>query len=240
MTSDPQILSRRAVEAALAARWQDALDLNLMITDLLPNDTPTLNRLAKAYEETGQIKLAKKTYDHVLKLDKYNRIASNNLSRLKHVDTDVVTVSASSSSPGQSSPFSFIEEPGKTKNVTLTKLAPQTVIAQLRHGQSVKLKANNRRISVTTLTATYLGALPDDLAIHLIKLLKAGYQYEAAVKTVSPTNVEVFIHETKKSARLKGLPSFPSKDTKYYYQFLPTEPIAESPLELTDGEYSEG
>lgn len=237
MTTDHQKLSRLAVEAALQHRWQDALDINLILLEQLESDIPTLNRLAKCYEETGEIKIAKKTYEKVLKLDKYNHIAQNNLDRLKPQTADVVTIKPKSQDSTQT--FSFIEEPGKTKTVTLSKLSTRQVVSSLHHSQNVRLKANNRRVSIVTLDDEYIGILPDDLALHLIKLIKLGNQYEAAVKTVSSSAVEVFIRETKKSARLKGLPSFPTKETKYYYQFLPTEPIAETPLELTDSEYSE-
>lgn len=237
MTTDNQKLSRQAVEAALQNRWQDALDLNLILLEQLPSDIPTLNRLAKSYEEVGEIKQAKNTYERVLKLDKYNHIAQNNLNRLKPQTNDVVTIKPQAKET--STTFSFIEEPGKTKTVSLSKLSTNQIITSIHHSQNVKLKANNRRISIVTKNDEYIGILPDDLALHLIKLIKLGNQYEAAVKNVSAGAIEVFIREVKKSARLKGLPSFPTKETKYYYQFLPTEPIAESPLELTDSEYSE-
>lgn len=234
MTINTLQLSNQAVAAALKNNWQEAIDLNQILIENNPHEIPALNRLAKAYEETGQIKLAKSTYQKVLKIDKYSRIAQNNLDRLKFQSED--------SAPKKTAliqNFSFIEEPGKTKTVGLTKLAPHQIISQIRHCLPVKLKANNRRVSVVTLEDTFIGYLPDDLSMHLIKLLKHGNQYEAAIKTVTANNIEVFLRETKKSARLKGLPSFPAKDTKYYYQFLPTEPISESPMEMTDSEYSE-
>lgn len=236
MTTDRQILTRQAVQAALSNRWSDVVDFNLILLEEDNHDLPSLNRLAKGYEETGQIKMAKKTYETVLKIDKYNRIALNNLDRLKPLTEDVVPIS---NKPSLTSNFDFIEEAGKTKTVFLSKIAPHQTISRLRYSQIVKLKANNRRISVTTQDDVYLGCLPDDLSLHLIKLLKYGNQYDAAIKTITATSIEIFVRETKKSARLKGLPSFPTKETKYYYQFLPTEPIAEVPLELTDSDYSE-
>lgn len=237
MNTDSKILIRQAVEAALNNRWQDVVDINIILHDQNPRDISTLNRLAKGYEEIGQIKSAKKTYEKVLKLDKYNRIALNNLSRLKPIHEDIIT--PQNDRMDISTIINFIEEAGKTKTINLTKLAPSQILSKLHHGQSVLLKANNRRISIITQKEVYIGCLPDDISLHLIKLIKSGNHYEAAIKNITPSNIEVFIRETKKSARLKGLPSFPTKDTNYYYQFLPTEPIAEVPLELVDSNYSE-
>jgi hypothetical protein len=90
-----------------------------------------------------------------------------------------------------------------------------------------------------TFDKTYIGYLPDDLSLHLIRLIKFGNEYEAAIKFVSKSKLEIFIRETKKAAKLKGLPSFPTKDTSKYYQFLPTDPIAESPLEIESSDDSE-
>lgn len=227
MNNNLEKLNENAIHASLTRQWPAAIDLNQHILQLQPNNISALNRLAKAYEETGELEKAAKSYRKVLKLDKYSRIARNNLDRLQNLKS----IPHKPSDTTITQPFSFIEEPGLTKTVFLTKLAPAQILATLRVSQPVSLKPKGRRLSVTA-DKTYLGYLPDDLSAHLLHLLKLGNKYEAAIKNITKNELEIFIRETKKSARLKGLPSFTLKDTQKYYQFLPSEPIAESPLEI--------
>lgn len=228
-------IKKKAIHASLQHLWQEAIDLNLHIIQLDPQNLSALNRLAKAYEETGDIVKAKKTYLKVLSVDKFNSIASNNLNRIRVLPKNIVV--KASNLP--LSHFSFIEEPGKTKTVSLTKLAPHQVLSMLKVAQMVLLKPNKRRISIITSQGAYIGYLPDDLSLHLIQLIKLGNKYEAAIKFVSKIKVDIFIRETKKALKLKGLPSFPTKETSKYYQFLPTDPIAETPLEIDTSDDSE-
>lgn len=234
MNQNLQELSAFAISASLTQQWPQAIDLNLHIVQLDPQNISALNRLGKAYEETGELEKALKTYRKVLKIDKYNRIATNNLERLS-----TVKKLPKRTNSGPITYFSFIEEPGKTKTVSLTKLASPQAISLLRIAQQVNLKTNTRKVSVNSFDGDYIGYLPDDLSLHLIRLIKSGNKYEAAIKTVTKSNIEVFIRETKKSPKLKGLPSFPLKDTQKYYQFLPSDPISEVPLEITDSESDE-
>ncbi len=230
--STPSIpeLTQLAIQASLTGQWKQAIDLNLHILQLETNNISALNRLAKAYEEENDLEKAKKSYRRVLGHDKYNRIALNNLDRLKIAKTGHHKKNQPLAT------FSFIEEPGKTKTVILTKLAPHQTLSQLMTSSPIFLKPKKRFISVNTPEGQYIGYLPDDLSLHLIRLIKLGNKYEAAVKTVTKTVVEIFIRETKRGNRLKGLPSFAVKDTQKYYQFLPTEPISEIPLEIPDSE----
>lgn len=224
-------LNQAAIHASLTQQWAAAIDLNLHIVQLDPTNISALNRLAKAYEETGEIDKALKSYNKVIKIDKYNRIALNNIARLQNLKK-----SPHKASSGQSSNFSFIEEPGKTKTVFLTKLASNQTLSNLRTSQLIHLKTSKRRISASTQDGTFVGYLPDDLSTHLTRLIKLGNVYEAAIKNATKEGIEIFIRETKRSSRLKGLPSFSLKDTQKYYQFLPTEPLSEVPLEIIDSE----
>lgn len=220
-------LSQQAIQAALKQDWQLAVTANLKILKDNPHDIPTLNRLGKAYLETGDMTLSKKTFRKVLELDKYNSVAQNSLERLSSGQPAISSVAV------QLANFSFIEEPGKTKTTSLYKLAPHTILAGLKTSQLVDLRISRRKVSVHVAGGkTFIGYLPDDLSRTLIHLMEMGNKYEAAIKTVSKAKVEIFIREVKRSAKLRGLPSFPPKDTSAYYQFLPTEPIAEAPLEI--------
>lgn len=237
MSSNTDDLTSSAVKASLSQDWDTAVDLNTHILQLDPRNIAALNRLGKAYEEIGEVAKAKKTYLKVIDIDKFNSIATNNLSRLKLFSKTKPATRPSGLTT--ITRFSFIEEPGKTKTVFLTKLGPHQVLSTLRISQPVFLKVSRRRLCVSTQGGKFIGYLPDDLSLHLIKLIKLGNKYESAIKSLQKTKVEIFIRETKKSARLKGLPSFPSRDTNQYYQFLPSEPIAETPLEMNDQDDSE-
>lgn len=221
-------LNHQAIKAALKQDWDRAVALNQHILQLDSHHVPALNRLAKAYEKTGQIKQAKETYQTVLKHDQYNNIAQANLKKLKK------TNSSHKPSSTLSGNFSFIEEPGKTKTVWLTKVVAK-LLPQLENSQRVKLKANKRRISVLTQDDDHLGYLPDDISAYLARLMRLGSKFEAAVKKIQDPNVQIFIRETRRSKRLKGLPAF-TKDSSQNFAALPAAPLDESPLEIPDSE----
>lgn len=220
-------LSNQAIQKALKHEWQEAIELNKKILELDSTNVPALNRLGRSYLEMEQVKLAKKAFTKVLDIDKHNSIASNFISKIK-----LGTTSGSSAM----SSFSFIEEPGRTRTVALYKLAPHTILGTLVTSQMVQFKTNSRHIAVQTMDKKFIGYVPDDLALHLLKLIKMGNKYEAAIKTVTKAKVEIFIRETKRATKLKGIPSFTAKDTSQMYQFLPTEPVSEVPLEMEHGD----
>lgn len=72
-------LYQQAINQALAGNWQAAADLNLEILKSDKNNVDALCRLAKAYAGMGKKTLVVKTYRKVLRLDKFNPIAKNNL-----------------------------------------------------------------------------------------------------------------------------------------------------------------
>lgn len=221
-------LNHQAIKAALKQNWGQAVALNQHILQLKSSHIPALNRLAKAYEKTGQIQEAKQTYKDVLKHDQYNNIAKSNLERLKH------TNSSHTPSSTLSGDFSFIEEPGKTKTTWLTKVVTK-LLPQLENSQRVKLQANKHRIAVLTQDDEHLGYLSDDLSAYLSRLMRLGSKFEAAVKKIQDQNVQIFIRETRKSKRLKGLPAF-TQDNSQNLSALPAAPLDESPLEIPDAE----
>lgn len=75
---DPQ-LHKQAIEAAITCKWENAIDLNQKILQFEPQNTEVLNRLAKAFFETGNYSQAKKVYTQVLEIDPYNTIAEKKL-----------------------------------------------------------------------------------------------------------------------------------------------------------------
>ncbi|MBI2326609.1 tetratricopeptide repeat protein [Candidatus Collierbacteria bacterium] len=198
-----QTPERLAIIATLQGRWEDAIGANLEILVSSPHDAAALNRLGIAYLKTKQTVNAKKAFQKVLSLDSFNSIAKTNLKKLSpKFSNDYDNTSLLSNHT-----FSFIEEPGKSKVIPLANLGEPNIIATLFTGLEVELKIAARKVKVTT-KDKYIGSLPDDISIHLIRLIKAGYKYQTLIKSADTDSVQVYIKEIKNSKKLKGIPSF--------------------------------
>lgn len=227
-----QDLSQKAVSAALSGDWEKAEELNKSIIKTTPNDVDALNRLAKAYAELGDINKAKKTALQVVKIDPFNKIALKSLDkwkRLRGQDTKKYLTT---------NPSAFLEEPGKTKIVTLLHPGSSRTIAALDAGDKVKLNDHGHRMSISTFDAKYLGKLPDDLSARLKKLIGFGNEYEVFIKSASKKEIKVFIRETKRSDRLIDIPSFTGEKIDYI-SFTPPELVHDRNDMISIGEHDE-
>lgn len=198
-----QTPERLAIIATLQGRWEDAIGANLEILVSSPHDTAALNRLGIAYLKTKQAGSAKKTFQKVLSLDPFNSIAKTNLKKVSPKFSD----DYDNTSLLSNHTFSFIEEPGKSKVIPLANLGEPNIIATLFTGLEIDLKIAARKVKITT-KDKYIGSLPDDISIHLIRLIKAGYKYQTLIKSADTASVQVYIKEIKNSKKLKGVPSF--------------------------------
>lgn len=197
----PSSLVNLAIKAALANSWEEAIEYNLKILSHDLHNIDALNRLTQAYKELGRVNLAKTTANKVLRLDHYNPIAKKNLHRL-------TAPSSSIPFPSTINPQLFLEEPGKTKSISLTKVTQSPLLRRLTPGQVVALTPKARTITVSTNAGAYLGSLPDDLSHRLIKLIRLGNRYAALVRSIGPHDLAVMIRETSRSKRVFA-PSFP-------------------------------
>jgi len=91
MTNEDKTLEGQAVSAALDYNWELAIEINKKILKNNPNHIETLNRLARAYFETGNITKSRQTYKSVTDLDGFNVIAKKNLTRLNRLSSDQKT-----------------------------------------------------------------------------------------------------------------------------------------------------
>jgi tetratricopeptide (TPR) repeat protein len=196
-------LSDQAIKSALTQNWKEAIRINLELVNENKEDVAALNRLAYAYLKSGTIATAKTTYKKVLKIDKYNPIALKNLKWLNNLTKNDIHQNTSAASP-----TIFLEEPGKTKIVTLVNPAPFRVLCNIMTAQQVSLQPKKHSIEIRTGTNVYIGALPDDLSHRLLRLIAAGNQYDAYIKNVEKNTVSVFIKEIKRSKRFSNVPSF--------------------------------
>lgn len=220
-TEDPQSLAQAAITAALTNKWQEAVKINEKILARDKINIEALNRLARALSCLGQIQKAEKTYKKVLDNDPYNIIALKNMDKLSksngHGSAQVSNGQTYSTYENQNINLSqvFLDEPGKTKLVTLLNLAPPAILASLNCGDRLVINPKNHSISVASNEGVYLGAFPDDLAHRLLAFISGGNEYEAYVKSSSTKNLTIFVRETVRSAKFGNQPSFHSKTSLF-------------------------
>jgi len=222
-------LEKKSIRQALCHNWVSAITTNKEILRQIPSDVNTLNRLAKAQIELGQLDDAELTLKTILSLDNYNSIAKINLEKLR---TTLKPLSPITSTNNTNRNICFIEEPGKTIVVQLTNLGDPNIINQLSVGLEVFFKLAGRKIKITNSEQQYLGSLPDDLCLSLVHCLRLGNKYQILIKSVNCRSITIFIREIKKSARLKGMDSFPK--TKKSNPTLRPHKLSETPLEIFD------
>lgn len=204
-------LATAAITAALANNWGEALSLNQQIIDTDPKNVDALNRLARAYFELGNLNDSRKYYELSLENDPYNQIAFKFLKKIdtfnkkstfppSHKTLDAI--------PPELITDLFIEEPGKTRLVNLLKVAEPQKLSVLSSGEMVNLVKKNRIIVATDQNGEYLGVIPDDLSMRLIKLMQGGNKYRALIKSTKTNGLTILIREVHRSSRFRNQPSF--------------------------------
>lgn len=206
-------LIQKAIKLSLENKWSEAIKVNKLILKSTADDTDTLNRLARAYYETGDCINAKKISHKVLKLEPSNKIAGKSLERYKTVKrkqkVQEKIVNASD----------FIEESGKTKLTLLLNLGSEKAISSLCSGDEVVISTHAHKVSITTLDGLYIGKLPDDLSARIRTLVKGGNKYKVLIKSVNKNNIKIFIREIVKGKDTKDIQSFPRETSETIDEF---------------------
>lgn len=182
-----QLLTNQAIQAAAQGKWEEAKSQNEAIIEIEPSNVGALNRLAFCELQSGKHSKARELYEKVLTVERFNPIATKYLALLKKKAKPVVGHAALTSD--------FIEEPGKTKSVALTKLADPDVLQSTPIAQTCSLVSKNHRVNVVTDAGAYLGSLPDDVAFRLQKMLLCGTTYVVSVQSTTKKSCVVFIKE---------------------------------------------
>jgi tetratricopeptide (TPR) repeat protein len=213
-----------AIQASLSRNWKEAVKLNTQILKSNPQDVDGLNRLAKALLQTGLKTKSELTYKKVLKIDKYNPIATKGLETIKSFKVE----HKSGAVPAPDFTAAFLEEPGTTRTVSLIRLGDVKILCHLQPGDEVLLIAREHCVSIITRNQDYIGRLPDDLASRLRPFIKAGNTYQSWIKSVDVHNktqpvLKIFIKELFRSAKYRNIPSFPSTEKLSYAAFTPPE-----------------
>lgn len=219
-----------AINAALCLDWPKAVEINSQILKTDQKNLDCLNRLGKALLELGENKKAATIFRKVLKLDRYNAIAQKNLARTQ-------TGFVKKDRPQSSTSINFLEEPGKTRLVSLVNLAPASVLLKQNQADLVNLANKRHTVIVIDRQNNYLGALPDDIGHRLSILLKGGNEYCAATKSVTKNSLVIFLRETKRAKRFANTPSFAANAD--YLSFVRDDLTTESTVSKDEDEGEE-
>jgi len=224
-------LEEKAIQAAVKKHWGEAISFNKKILQQKPKHLPTLNRLGLAYIKTQEFKKAKDIFSKALKISPGHPITIKNFKNLKNYKKN--GLSPTPNDTEEDFLHSFIEIPGSSRNIPIIKSGEPKTLTNLEVGQPLKLKVSARKVKVLTLKNKYIGCLPENLSLRFIKLLKSGYKYSIHLKSDHPQNLQVFIEELKRSKRLKGIPTFPTKGDKSL-SLESTKQPSTPPLEIYD------
>jgi hypothetical protein len=172
--------------------------------------------------ELGDFDRAKKAYFKALKLAPENAIAKKNLARLTSLSESMATLS---SNPQKASTWRaqarrvaldlFITEMGKAGVVNLHNVASGNVLAKMGFGDQVHLEARRQHLIVASEGGEYLGEVEPRQGLRLIKLMRGGNRYDAAILNVEEDKVQVIIKEVYQHPSQVGRPSFLVKATEH-------------------------
>lgn len=222
-------LNAKAIDAALVGNWEKAVELNSKLLKTDQNNIDCLNRLGKAYFELGDCTKACKTLRKVLRIDKYNAIAARNLTRASQTTTGKKLPSA----PLTNSALSFLEEPGKTKLISLVNLTTSVDLLAQDQAESLVLTPKRHTVVVTNTQDHYLGSLPDDVGHRLSVLIKGGNKYCAFIKSVTKCSLVIFVRETSRAKKYSDTPSFITNSADYF-SYIREETTPEPVVEEDD------
>ena len=203
-----RLRAKQAIALAMESRWREAIAINKSIIDGFPNDVDAYNRLGRAYMELGEYSQAREAYGQALELDPYNAIAQKNLRRLSLLGESPVSLESDSDTV---KPQHFIEETGKAGVVNLYRLAPGEILARVVAGDRVHLKISNSSLIVENSSGQYLGEVEPKHGQRLVKLMKGGNKYSAAIVSSTEEKVTVIIGEVYQHPSQAGQPSFPPR-----------------------------
>jgi tetratricopeptide (TPR) repeat protein len=203
-----------AVQLAVEARWDEAVELNRFIIDSFGADEGAQNRLGKALTELGRLDEAKIAYDTSLAINPMNPVARKNAVKLESL---INAKEALRGGPVKVDLNLFVEEMGKTTTTTL-RAAAEDVCSKVAAGDVAELRVEGDGIEVDTVRGVRVGSLEPKLARRLLRFVQGGNRYQAGVTSCEGSTVKVIVRETYQDAKFAGRPSFPivrKRDTEF-------------------------
>lgn len=200
-------LEEQAVDMAINAEWEKALELNNQIIKIEPENLSAYLRNGYANLQLSNLQEAKKSYLKALDIQPKNMIAEEHLEKIEILINRKKKVIKKSEKLDLDM---FIEVPGRTKTVGLVNLGQKEDLATVVIGQKVVIKEKKRKLEVRTESDDYIGVLPDDISKRLQYFINASSKYEVFIKEINLSSVVVFIKEISKGKKVKHYPSFPT------------------------------
>src|SRR3989344_7228479 len=223
-------LSNKAVEAALNNHWPEAIDFNMLLLKKYPKDVESLNRLARAYLESGRTSKAKSTYKAVLGIDPYNPIATKNVKRISELKSKGITLNPTETSNTTTSVSDlFLEEPGTTKIIQVTQLKSPKASASLRTADPVDLKNKYSATYVYNSKGKEVGVLDSFWGKKVASAIREGAKFEAYIVSADHTSenkISVFVRETYHPPKLENAPTFPIEKTEDFHPSVSEEAVS--------------
>jgi hypothetical protein len=252
-----------AVRLANESRWEEAVEANRRLIETVPASPDTHNRLGRALMELARFDEAREAYAKALEIAPNNTIARKNLDRLAILQTPPKPAKASKTEkPAKgaktakpvkkavepapplrqaATPDHFVREVGKSAVVSLYHVAPREALARLTAGDRLTLRVKGQHLQVENNAGEMLGWVEPRYELRLIKFIKAGNEYSAAMVSPNGEGTRIIINETRQHPSQAGKLSFPvqrSTDTRHGKDSLLRKSTGEEDY-LEEAEFSE-
>lgn len=249
-------MQNEAITYARNGNWESAIDSSRQLLSSDPNDIETLNRLAKAYFENGEIDNAEQTYQRVLEISEHNPIARRMVSLIArtrsapaktrefvdmrmfaietgkstltslHIDTDAEislvpgekltlranTQPAKSVPPVQAVHYDGQKKPAQT-SVGYDGQKKPAVVNIENESAAASFLDDAIALDIYDCNDVNLGRLEPRLAARLIRFMKLGNEYTAAVLSLNEKRdqIQIVIRESHRNPDNRHEVSFPGK-----------------------------
>jgi len=136
------VLTKKAIEASIKQKWDEATTLNSDILKIYPNNIDAKIRLGRCYLQTKEFAKAKKIFKEVLEKDPINSLALKNLELAKNQKSEYNGNSANLSTK------SLLKEPGTTCEATVEIKSKGIKQEDFISGEDLPLKSKKKEIEV--------------------------------------------------------------------------------------------
>lgn len=144
MTLSLAVLTKKAIEASLRQKWNEAISLNSEILKIYPENIDAKIRLGRSYLQTKEFLKAKKIFKEVLEKDPINSIALKNLDLAKNQKTEC------NGNGGKLSTKSLLKEPGTTCEACFQINTKSVKKEEFSSGEELIIKVKKKKIEIYT------------------------------------------------------------------------------------------